>query len=341
MGDGIEHVLPLVMLDAAEEPAARHVFARLLLERSGAADIDRLLVHAPCPERQPAEAAFENAHAQFRIAVEQPTADERADKAHRAPGVRRQAPEENILPEVLVPGIIGRVPGEAVVGDRQVKFLGRRPDRAQIGVIGGKILGEKRHHCNRPFGFSPFADLAHRLVDDPGGGDDHALEAGRVLPAEIRHVAVVGTDQADFERRVRQADGAEPGGRNQEMDIGPLVVHVPDAILGLIVLHSRAGHLAAHPSRLAAGERVARRRLAQHPPVILGPDAVIVEFGNAADRALPDGKPVGRQFGEARPEIRVDIPFQHLGSGVDVRIGIINAEPVSHAASPRFGATSP
>src|SRR6267154_1650727 len=61
VADIIKHVLAFVVLDAAEEPAARHVFARLLLERSGAADIDRLLVHAPGPERQPAKAAFEHA----------------------------------------------------------------------------------------------------------------------------------------------------------------------------------------------------------------------------------------------------------------------------------------
>src|SRR5215469_7238905 len=54
MGDIVEHVLAFVVLDAAEEPAARHVFAGLVLEWCGAADIDRLLVHAPGPERQPA-----------------------------------------------------------------------------------------------------------------------------------------------------------------------------------------------------------------------------------------------------------------------------------------------
>src|SRR5438105_4846538 len=43
MGDVVEHVLAFVVLDAAEEPTARHVFARLLLEWSSAADIDRLL----------------------------------------------------------------------------------------------------------------------------------------------------------------------------------------------------------------------------------------------------------------------------------------------------------
>src|SRR5437764_13008687 len=50
MGDVIEHVLAFVVFDAAEEPAALHVFARLPFEGSGAADIDRLLVHAPGPE---------------------------------------------------------------------------------------------------------------------------------------------------------------------------------------------------------------------------------------------------------------------------------------------------
>ena len=47
--DMFEHVLALMVLDAAEEPAAFHVFARLHLQWRGAADIDRLLVHAPGP----------------------------------------------------------------------------------------------------------------------------------------------------------------------------------------------------------------------------------------------------------------------------------------------------
>src|ERR1700758_2192860 len=102
MADVIQHVLALMVLDATEKPPARHVFAGLHLERRGAADIDRLLVHAPGPKRQPAEAAFEHAHPQSRIAVEDPAADERADKPHCAPGMRRQAAEEDVLPEVLV-----------------------------------------------------------------------------------------------------------------------------------------------------------------------------------------------------------------------------------------------
>src|SRR5271169_4314278 len=110
LSDKVEHVLPFVVLDAAEEPAARHVFAGLLLEGCGAADINRLLVHTPGPERQPAEAAFENAHPQARILVEEAAADKRADKPHGTPRVGRQTAEEDVVPKILVARIIGRVP---------------------------------------------------------------------------------------------------------------------------------------------------------------------------------------------------------------------------------------
>src|ERR1700758_5289811 len=71
VSDIVEHVLPFVVLDAAEEAAARHVFAGLLLERGGAADVDRLFVHAPSPEREPSEAAFEHPHPELRVLVEE------------------------------------------------------------------------------------------------------------------------------------------------------------------------------------------------------------------------------------------------------------------------------
>src|SRR5205823_8435996 len=45
-GDHAEHFLALLPLDAAEEPAARQVFARLHLELLRRADIGVLLVHA-------------------------------------------------------------------------------------------------------------------------------------------------------------------------------------------------------------------------------------------------------------------------------------------------------
>ena len=120
-------------------------------------------------------------------------------------------------------------------------------------------------------------------------------------------MAVVGTDHADLERRVGQADEAEPGGRDQEMDIRPFVIHVLDAVLGLIVLHARPRHLAAHPFCLTAGEGLARRGLAENPPVVFRTDAIVVETGHTSDRPFSDGEAVGLQFGETRPEARIDI----------------------------------
>ena len=116
------------------------------------------------------------------------------------------------------------------------------------------------------------------------------------------------------------------------MDVGPFVIHVLDAVLGLVVLHAGPRHLAAHPFRLAAGEGLARRALAKNTPVVFRPDAIIVEPFHTADSSLPDRKPVGRQLAKAPPEVRVDVALQHLSGRVDMRIGIINAKPVSHPA---------
>ena len=40
-------------------------------------------------------------------------------------------------------------------------------NRVEVGVIGRHVLGEQWHDRDRPLRFSPFADLAHCLVDDP------------------------------------------------------------------------------------------------------------------------------------------------------------------------------
>src|SRR6266700_1449639 len=109
-GDGGEHVLALLMLDAAEEAAARQVLARLHLELGGAADIGVLLVHAPSPKRQPAKAAFEGTEAQARVAVEDPAADKRGYKSHRAPGMRGEAAEKDVVPKIEMAGVVGRIP---------------------------------------------------------------------------------------------------------------------------------------------------------------------------------------------------------------------------------------
>src|SRR5271169_894185 len=109
------------------------------------------------------------------------------------------------------------------------------------------------------------------------------------------------------------------------MDVGPLVVHVLDAVLGLIVLHPRPRQLAAAPLRLAAGEGPARRRLPQHPPVEFPAETIVVA-------TLAAGLTVRRQFGEPRPKARIDVSLQNLRGGIDMSIGIVNAQAVLHAA---------
>src|SRR6516225_2894295 len=118
------------------------------------------------------------------------------------------------------------------------------------------------------------------------------------------------------------------------MDVGPLVVHVLDSVLGLVVLHPGAWHLAAHPPRLAAGEGVARGLFAEHPAVIFRADAVVVGAADACDRSLSDRQAVSLELGKTRPKARVDIFVQHLCGRIDVSIGIVHAEAVLHAASP-------
>src|SRR5262245_65913481 len=97
-------------LDAAEEPSAGHVLARGVLEGRHAADVDGLLVHPLGPEREPAEAALENAHAYARVAVEDAGPDERSHEAHASPRMGGQPPEENVVPQVLVAGEVRGIP---------------------------------------------------------------------------------------------------------------------------------------------------------------------------------------------------------------------------------------
>src|SRR6516165_11398659 len=118
LGDGVEHILALLALDATEEAAAGQVFARFQFERCGAADIDELLVHTPRPERQPAEAAFEHTHSEARVTVHDAGADEGGDKPHSSPRMRGEPAEEDVVPDIAIGGVVWRIPGRAVVRDR-------------------------------------------------------------------------------------------------------------------------------------------------------------------------------------------------------------------------------
>ena len=146
-------------------------------------------------------------------------------------------------------------------------------------------------------------------------------------------MAVIGAGQAHFERGIIQPDGADPGSGDQEMDVGPFLVHVGDAVGGVVVLHAGARQLAAAPVRLAAAVVGARRRLAENAAVVLRRDAVVVAATGVLGR-LPDRHPIGFKLLEAWPKLGIDIALQHLRGGHDMRVGIVDAEPVPHGPSP-------
>ena len=195
-------------------------------------------------------------------------------------------------------------------------------------MIHGDVLGEQRQDGHRPPGGPPLADLAHGFVDGARGGHDHGLEAVGELPAEVGGMAVVRADQSDLELDVGQPHRADPARGHQEVDVGALVVHVLDAVRGLIVLHADPRLPAAPPSGAPAGERLVGTGLAEDAPVELGVHAVLMEIGRAAD--LLSGDPVGSEVGQPWPEARVDVPLQDFGGGVDVSIGVPRAKTGPH-----------
>src|SRR2546425_10387434 len=112
------------------------------------------------------------------------------------------------------------------------------------------------------------------------------------------------------------------------MRVGPLVVHVLDAVLGLVVLRPRSGLRRPPPVGAPSGERLVGARLAEDTPVELGANAVLMGVGGASD--LAGSVSVRRQLGQARPKARIDVPLQNFRGGVDVRIGVPSTQAVSH-----------
>ncbi len=117
------------------------------------------------------------------------------------------------------------------------------------------------------------------------------------------------------------------------MDVRPLIVHVLDAVFSLVVLHAGPRQFAAAPVRLAAAVVLARRRLAEDAPIVFRIDPIGLAAAGMLGR-LPDRDPVGFEFGKPRPKPGVDIPLQNLGGGHDMRVGIVDPEPVPHRLPP-------
>ena len=110
------------------------------------------------------------------------------------------------------------------------------------------------------------------------------------------------------------------------MGVDAFVIHIGDAVGGLVVLGARSRHLGAAPSRLTPAEAVARRLLAEHAAVEFGADAILVHLRLLPGR-LPARQTVGCKFRQARTKAGIDIPVQHFGARVDVSVGIMARNP--------------
>ena len=210
----------------------------------------------------------------------------------------------------------------------QVVLLGGLPDRFEVRVIQRDVRAEQGQDRHRPFRGAPPLDFADGLVDRACRGHDHGLETRGELPAEVRRMAVVGPNQPDFELDIGKIDDADPARRDQEVDIGALGVHVLDAALGLIVLHSDSRLPGSSPVGASPGKRLVRAGLSEDAPVELRVHTVLMGVGGASD--LRGGDSVGGQIGQARPETGIDVSLQDFRGRVDVRIGIVHAQTTPH-----------
>src|SRR5207237_3829286 len=127
---------------------------------------------------------------------------------------------------------------------------------------------------------APIADLAHRLADIAGRGDDRSLQPVGIGAADLGHIAVIGADQTDLERYIRQADDARPDRRHQEMHVRALGIHIQDAIVGTVIDDTRARPPLAAPHTPVAGAGP-RLRFAQ-PPLLALPVAAVGRPGPPA-----------------------------------------------------------
>src|SRR5579864_7524613 len=117
VGHHLNHIFAFVHFEACEETAAGYVFADLVLERRGRADVMSLIFETPRPERQPSATAFEYAEADRGIAIHDAGTDEGAHRAHPAPWMGGGAAEEQVVPHIAIAWEVRRGPGEAVMSN--------------------------------------------------------------------------------------------------------------------------------------------------------------------------------------------------------------------------------
>src|SRR5207244_8116339 len=124
-----------------------------------------------------------------------------------------------------------------------------------------------------------------------------------------------------------------------EVRVDPFVVHVGDAIRGLIVLHADPGLLAAHPLGAAAREGLVRARVAENAAVELRVNAILMGAGSSAD--LVAGDAIRRQLDELGTKARIDVPIEHLRGRVAVCVSVPRLQAVFHERTSPTGCCAP
>jgi len=212
--------------------------------------------------------------------------------------------------------------------DRQIVLLGGAPDRFEIGVIDRPVVVEQGLHRDRPFRIAPFADFARRLADVARRGDDRAFEPVGERPAKLVHEAVVGADQPDFERHVGEA----------RPRLSRKCTSDPSTSMSRTRLSDRSSTTPrARPPLAAPCAAVSRSgtRLGLAQGALVGLVGKAVGVADAAvDAARFDGTAIRRQIIEARAKARVDVFLQHIGTRVDMRVGVIDTEAFLHSLPP-------
>src|SRR6516165_6097188 len=97
------------------------------------------------------------------------------------------------------------------------------------------------------------------------------------------------------------------------MDVRPFIVHVSDAVVGLVVLDTRPRFLAAHPPRFPASERLTRCLLAQDPPVVFGASTISMHPARPLD-CPSDWETIRCKLRQTCSKIRINVSVQNLGS---------------------------
>src|SRR2546422_4937234 len=123
--------------DADEDAPHLRVLERGVFERGRhrASDVVDLSGQAREPVRQPAVAALQRADAKTWVAVQHASHEHEGEEALTAPGLAGAATHRRVVPDVAIARKVRRLDREGVVHDRQIGFVGGRPDGLEIGVV--------------------------------------------------------------------------------------------------------------------------------------------------------------------------------------------------------------